>query len=218
MNVSSIRYIFNKKFKNNEFIIDRTGCKMIEIIGASFIADAPIIFGDFNDEYFQKELAWYYTQSLSIYDLDTIPPQLWQSTADDDGIVNSNYGNLIFSKERHTQYLNVLNELRTNPLSRRAVMVYTRPEMQYEYNENNRNDFICTNAVAYYIRNKKIYAVVEMRSNDAVFGYMYDKAWQEHILQQLCDDLDLSPGTIIWQAQNLHIYERHFNFLKGTKQ
>jgi len=217
MRVNHIRDTFLQKYNSNDFTIDRTGKKVIEIIGASFIADEDIIFGVFNEAYFEKELNWYYTQNLNISAMDN-PPALWRSTADNDGVVNSNYGYLIFSDTYHNQYLNALNELQNNPLSRRATMVYTRPEIQHQYNQNGRNDFICTNAVSYYIRNGELDAVVQMRSNDAVYGFNYDRAWQSHVQQQLADDLDIEVGNLFWQCQNLHVYERHFMYLtKGNK-
>jgi thymidylate synthase len=57
--------------------------------------------------------------------------------------------------------------------------------------------------------------VVQMRSNDAIFGYKNDYDWQCHILRQVCLYTDKLPGNIHWQVQNLHIYERHFKYLEN---
>ena len=38
---------------------DKTGVKCIELIGASFLADEPAIFGTPNIDYIQKEINWY---------------------------------------------------------------------------------------------------------------------------------------------------------------
>ena len=93
-------------------------------------------------------------------------------------------------------------------------MIYTRPSIWVEYNEHGKNDFICTNAVTYYIRNDELQAVVQMRSNDVVFGYKNDIAWQQNVLEALSADLNIEPGFIQWQVQNLHVYERHFHLVK----
>jgi thymidylate synthase len=53
-----------------------------------------------------------------------------------------------------------------------------------------------------------------MRSNDVVFGYKNDYAWQQYVLKTLASDLGIEPGAIQWQVQNLHVYERHFNLVK----
>ena len=112
---------------------------------------------------------------------------------------------------------NALDELIKNPDSRRACMVYNRPSIWLEYKENGKNDFICTNAVTYYIRDGYLDCVIQMRSNDVVYGYKNDYAWQQYILSNLADDLDLEPGNMIWQVQNLHVYEKHFDLIKPKK-
>ena len=126
---------------------------------------------------------------------------------------SSNYGWCIWTKENGWQYENVLAELRANPESRRATMIYTRPNMWYDYSFNGRSDFMCTNAVQYMIRYGKLEAVVQMRSNDVVFGYKNDYAWQKHVLDTLANDLETIPGSIHWNVGSLHVYSRHFDLV-----
>jgi thymidylate synthase len=65
------------------------------------------------------------------------------------------------------------------------------------------------------IRDKRLIVVVQMRSNDVVFGYRNDYAWQNYVADQLCDDLQLyREPKIIWNVGNLHVYERHFDMVK----
>ena len=40
-----IRNLFKSKLSDEKFSIDKTGQKTIEVIGASFLADEPSIFG-----------------------------------------------------------------------------------------------------------------------------------------------------------------------------
>jgi len=63
-------------------------------------------------------------------------------------------------------------------------------------------------------REGKLNAIVTMRSNDAVFGYPNDLAWQTFVLERLCNDLKLEVGNIHWNVGSLHVYERHFNLLE----
>ena len=196
---------------------DKTGVKCLELIGASFLADEPAIFGTPNLEYIKKEIDWYESESLNINDIygpDKEPPAAWQYAADPDGFINSNYGHLIYSNVYHNQYNRVLQELSTAPDGRRAMMVYNRPEIWDDYNMLDMNDFICTNAVAYYIRNDYLNCCVQMRSNDVVYGYKNDYAWQQFVLHELANELGLEPGRMIWQVQNLHVYEKHFDLVK----
>ena len=93
-------------------------------------------------------------------------------------------------------------------------MIYQRPSIWLEYNDQGKNDFICTNSVTYYIRDDVLHCVVQMRSNDVIFGYRNDYAWQEYVLCELADELGVDDGEIYWQVQNLHVYERHFDLVK----
>jgi|TARA_Y100000385_G_C12996351_1_gene595117 thymidylate synthase len=215
--VNDIRKHFIGELNDGAFTTDKTGQNTIELLGASFIADEPAIFGTPNQEYINREIDWYISASTNIhdiYDRGTAPPEAWQYAADNHGNINSNYGYLIFSDIYYRQYDNVLTELLENPDSRRASMIYQRPSIWTEYNENGKSDFICTNAVTYYIRNDELQSVVQMRSNDVVYGYKNDYAWQQYVLTTLAKDLGIQPGFITWQVQNLHVYERHFNLVK----
>ena len=50
-------------------------------------------------------------------------------------------------------------------------------------------DFMCTTHVQYFINGNLLDASVYMRSNDAVFGYINDLAWQRYVLMKLALDL-----------------------------
>ena len=223
--VTDIRKYFIGELNDEAFTIDKTGQKTIELIGANFIADEPVIFGKVNQTYVDAEITWYENQSTNIHDIygrgnQQPPPHAWQYAANEHGEINSNYGYLIYHPRFYQQYDQVLDELLNNPDSRRGTMIYTRPSIWKEYNDNDKNDFICTNAVSYYIRDNRLDCVVQMRSNDVVFGYKNDYAWQEFVLKRLASDISFSrgeeiePGYITWQVQNLHVYERHFALVK----
>lgn len=214
MNVQNIRDIFKENLYNEDFVIDKTGVKLLEIVGASFIADEEAIYGKVNYDYVEREIEWYNSQSLNVNNIPGNIPKIWQDISDRDGFINSNYGWCIFSKENHDQYQNVLNELNNNPRSRRATMIYTRPTMWNDYNRNGMSDFMCTNAVQYVIRDNKLDCIVQMRSNDVVYGYKNDRAWQKYVLEKLAKELCVEVGNIHWQVGSLHIYERHFELVK----
>jgi thymidylate synthase len=221
-NVQDVRQYFIDELKDEAFTVDKTGQKTIELIGASFIADKPAIFGTVNQEYVDAEIQWYEKKSTNINDIHTNkePPAAWIYTANAHGEINSNYGHLIYSDKYYNQYDMVLDELLSNPDGRRATLVYNRPSIWIDFCESGKNDFICTNAVTYYIRDGLLHSVVQMRSNDVIYGYKNDFAWQRHVLNSLCFDYNcgkrhlIQPGHIIWQVQNLHVYERHFHLVK----
>lgn len=214
MTVNEIRERFKDKLHCEKFVVDKTGVKMIEIIGASFLADEETIFGPVNWDYVNREIEWYNSTSLNVNDIPGKTPEIWKQVADPDGFINSNYGWCVYHPDNGYQYDRVKEELIKSPYSRRATMIYTRPTMHSDYNFNGMSDFMCTNAHQYVIRNGKLHVIVQMRSNDVVFGYRNDRAWADHVLTKLANDLEIDKGDIHWQVGSLHVYERHFDLVK----
>lgn len=222
-NVNTIREEFKRKYKAKEFTGDDDS-QTIEIIGASFVADEQSIFGNPNQEYIDAELTWYQTMSRDVNDLADIYGKrvaIWDSVADCDGKINSNYGWCIYSYENYHQYTEVLTKLLKEPGTRQATMIYTRPTMHQDATKCGMKDFMCTNAVNYYIRDGQLNAVVQMRSNDIVFGYNNDYAWQNSVMHKLIKDLfangfSVGRGNIYWNVGSLHMYKRHFKLLEDV--
>lgn len=211
--ILDVRTYFKWQLAKKNFVTDKTGCKMLELRSASFLADESAIFGTPNEDYIRREIEWYMSCSRNVNDIPGEPPAIWKQVATPDGCINSNYGWCVFSFENGNQFHRVENELRANPESRRAVMIYTRPTMWEDYNRDGMSDFMCTNAVQYMIRDNKLEAHVQMRSNDVVFGYKNDYAWQLHVLMLLAGKLEVLPGDIYWNVGSLHVYERHFHLI-----
>jgi hypothetical protein len=57
--VQDIREYFINQLKLENYVTDKTGCKMLELPGASFLATEPSIFGTVNEEYVSREIQWY---------------------------------------------------------------------------------------------------------------------------------------------------------------
>ncbi len=223
-NNDDVREELLEKYLNKEFVIDKTGVKTVEIIGAQFLADEPTIFGKVNEDYVSREIDWYLSQSLFVKDIHKPVPAIWENVADSEGKINSNYGYLIFSKKNGRQFDHVCEELKRNPDSRHANMIYNRPSMHTDYNKGGMSDFICTNNVQYFIRDDKVVVDVNMRSNDAVFGFRNDFSWQKYVQMLVAmslyeTDFANHLGEIHWKASSLHLYESQFyllDFYKGT--
>ena len=214
LTVKDIQIELYNKLINKEFVTDKSGVKTVEIMNASFLADREAIFGTVNEDYVERELQWYLSESLNVNDIPAPVPAIWKAVATPDGRINSNYGWCIFSEENGNQYINVIEQLKANPDSRRAVMIYNRPSMHKDYNKDGMSDFMCTNAVQYLIRDGKLNALVYMRSNDAVFGYKNDAAWQQWVLDKVAGVLGIPAGNMYWNVASLHVYERHFDLIR----
>jgi len=210
-----IRDMFAAAYRSSQ------GGDTLELFGISFLADEDHIFGKPDTEYIRREIEWYESMSRNVNDIEGRTPKIWIDIADPAGYVNSNYGHLIYSSRNGDQYRNALDALIRDPSTRQAVMIYTNPQMHTQAFEQGRHDFVCTNTVQYVIRHGKLHAIVQMRSNDAIFGYRNDYAWQKYILESLVSDFTalagsptdsgkpLEVGDIIWQVGSLHIYPRH---------
>ena len=217
-NVQEIKSQFKSLLKNQEFTIDKSGVKTLEILGESYLADEDVIFGTLNTDYANRELEWYLSESLNVNDIPEGAPAIWKQVSSKDGYINSNYGWCIFSNENGFQYANALLELLSFKDSRRALMIYTRPEMWHDYNRDGMSDFMCTSTVHVLIRNDTLIYIVNQRSCDAVYGYKNDMFWHRFVYEKLFNDLSkyyhLKKSPIIHQVGSLHIYERHFKFLE----
>ena len=217
--VNDIRHSLANALAIEDYVVDKSGVKTIEILNACFVADEATIFGKISGDYVKRELQWYRSMSLKVADIPGGPPEIWKQVASKDGLINSNYGWCIYSEDNGYQFTKVVDELVKSPLSRRAVMIYTRPSMHEDYNRNGMSDFMCTNTVQYYIRGGKLHASVYMRSNDAIFGYKNDYAWQDYVHKEVLNAINGRCGTVyalgdlFWNVGSLHIYERHFNLV-----
>lgn len=206
----NVREQFVNLLRNQEFVTDKTGVKCIEIVGANFIANEDHLFGAVNHDYVARELAWYKSQSLNVNDIPGEVPAIWKAVATPSGEINSNYGWAIWSPENGNQFWNALSELKRNPYSRRATMIYNRPSMWSEYNREGMSDFMCTFATQHFVRSNKLITNVLMRSNDAWAGYRNDFHWQKYVHKLLSTELQVEEGDIIWSAGSLHVYEKQF--------
>lgn len=213
---SDIRQRFAESYVLDDFVTDKSGVAVLEILNASFLTSAGVIFGKQNPEYVERELQWYLSQSLKVADIPGKVPAIWQAIAGKTtGEINSNYGWCIFSRDNGLQYCHTLAELQSNPASRRAVMIYTRPSMHLDYKRDDMSDFICTNTVQYFIRRNKLHTSVSMRSNDSWAGYRNDWAWQDYVRRRLYLDLlpnypNLDLGDMFWNVGSLHLYSSQF--------
>lgn len=222
--ISNIFKSFKEDLKNKDFYIDKNNVKMLEKIGFSFCLNPKqwkinTDFKSSNISYIKKELKWYLSQSLSINGyVDDI--KIWKYTANKHGEINSNYGYLVFSEDNGSQFENAYKSLINDRYTRQAVIIYTRPEIHTEAFESDKKDFICTNLNHFFIRNNRLIMIYQMRSNDFIYGFFNDFAWACFLYRKMFRKLkktykDLEYGYIQWNADSLHIYERHFDIFKN---
>lgn len=216
---NDIRNTLIEKYKNKQF--DDTG--NVSIVAASFVATEPFIIREPNYEYVEREIQWYLSESLNVHDIPGKTPTIWEQVSDKDGFINSNYGWTTFSEENYSQFDKVVKELSENKASRQGVVIFIRPTMHEDSKRNGMHDFICTYCYNFKIEEDKLYMIVNMRSNDCVYGYDNDYAFANYVFDRMLEELqkthkDLSKGCMFWRADNFHVYPRHFKFLEENEQ
>lgn len=169
------------------------------------------------------ELCWYVRGDI---DLETMLyyNKRMSRFSDNNMTINSAYGARILNKkwfgdspvEDVGQFDNVIEELKKDPDSRRAVMHINEPRDLFKAVTIGSKDVPCTMSLQLLIRDRKLHMHVLMRSNDVVWGMPYDvfsfTCLMECFLYKLqeagvpVDDLGCYHHT----AGSLHLYETHF--------
>lgn len=104
----------------------------------------------------------------------------------------------------------VINELKRNPSSRRAVIdVRNNNEDMYS------NDPACLQHIQYFVRDGKLECKVLFRSNDACKAAFMNMFALIMLQKKIADALGLPVGSYTHRANSFHCYERDFDLLKG---
>jgi thymidylate synthase len=158
--------------------------------------------------YAELEWNWYESKNRDVRDLAK-HAKIWNTMHDGSGIVNSNYG---WQISRQDQLEKVVEQLKQNPLTRRAVLsIYDGKEID-QYSK----DTPCTLSINFYctvlpIDGIFINMTVNMRSNDLVYGFCNDQYCFSKLLEKVSIMTGYKIGTYTHFATDMHIYERHFN-------
>ena len=161
----------------------------------------------FNQDYAEYEWNWYLKGDRDASEIAE-RAKIWkQMMVDGTTEVNSNYG---YFWNKNYQLSRVIQELKTNKETRRAIVVH------YDINELDRykHDTPCNDVLNFYIKDDKIHLTVFARSIDLVFGFCNDQYTFAKLMEMVAFQLDIPVGEMHWMVTNLHIYPRHYDMLK----
>jgi len=217
-------------YNNPEFSSSPRGMKVKEIIGYQFRIinprnRIPYVAGrDFSIHYMIAELLWYLSGNNSTSWISNYS-SFWSKISDDGKTANSAYGARIFKPHDRisagldpdwTQWNYIINELKSDPDSRRAVVHIRSPQDSILASL----DVPCTLSLQFFLRNDKVHMVTSMRSSDVILGLAYDvpafTVFQELLALQLTKELGrpIGLGTYTHLSASLHVYERHFKMVE----
>ena len=178
-----------------------------EIMGASIVVNlvnckSLIIPGRTNLAYMLGELTWYLSADNSLEFISKFG-KMWNNLSDDGETCNSAYGHLLMN-DPFNQIEQVIQILKNDKNSRRAVMNINRPNMF----KGTTKDSPCTISVQYMIRNGKLNCFINMRSNDVWLGLPYDIVFFTELQRYVAARLSVDAGFYYHNAASLHLYDR----------
>lgn len=158
----------------------------------------------FNKDYADYEFDWYIKGDRDALEISE-KAKIWKNMMIP-GTTNvvSNYG---YFWNKNNQLDRMIEELKNNPNSRRAILIhYDIEELDiYKY------DTPCNFALNFYIRNGKLELSVFARSIDLWFGFCNDQYCFSKLMEIVSKKIEYPIGQMHWSITNLHIYERHWD-------
>lgn len=167
--------------------------------------------GGTNLTYLAAELLWYWSARNDVAFIDKFA-KLWAKVSDDGIHANSAYGFILQKKHGFNQIEKMIELLKFDPYSRRAIININIP------NENviETKDEPCTICLNYQIREGKLHATTVMRSNDFRFGALNDLGFFISLQKYIAKRLNVPVGTYHHYCMSLHFYDRDFEFFKAV--
>jgi thymidylate synthase len=166
-------------------------------------------FRNWKNSYAQLEWDWYLSANRDVSEIKK-QAKIWDKMHNGDNLVNSNYG---YQWSRNNQLQFIIDELTQNPNSRRAVItIYDGKD-----HELHSLDTPCTLNIVFNITDDKLNMSVLMRSNDLWFGFCNDQYCFSKLQELIALKLNLEIGWYYHFANNLHLYDKHFDSLINHK-
>lgn len=108
------------------------------------------------------------------------------------------------------QYDWLINELKRNPSTRRAVLAIRDPNVDMEV-----DDPACMQHIQYFIRDNKLHCKVLFRSNDACKATFMNAFALIMLQKKIADELGIEVGTYTHRANSFHCYEKDYPMLES---
>lgn len=160
------------------------------------------------------ELLWFLRGDTNIQYLHDHKVTIWDEWADENGDLGPVYGSQWRSWPDGRggtidQIANVVNEIKTNPYSRRLMVTAWNPaEIQ---------DMAlppCHCLFQFYVSNGKLSCQLYQRSADIFLGVPFNIASYALLTMMMAQVCDLEPGDFVHTLGDAHIYQNHLDQVK----
>jgi thymidylate synthase len=173
------------------------------IVNEPSLKDFWLPYRNISQKYSDKELEWYWTADNKCETIGKYA-KMWLSLTDDGVTNNSAYGYILFKKYGFNQVEQIIELLKNDPTSRRAILNISDPTLD----RIETKDLQCTIALQFLIRDGKLEETVYMRSNDVYFGLPYDYIFFITLGEYIASQLGIELGKYIHHATSMHMYLR----------
>lgn len=163
-----------------------------------------------SDTYLFAELIWYFSGSEDVRFIGSFASK-WIDITDDGITSNSAYGACIKHRYGFDQLEKVIELLKKDPNSRRAIINLNVPNRFVIETK----DELCTIALHFMIRDKKLNCTAMMRSNDIWFGFPYDVVFFTELQKYIAMRLNIDCGTYTHFSTSIHAYKNQMDKIKN---
>ena len=154
-------------------------------------------------KYLFGELVWYFAGRQDLEFISKFS-SFWENISDDGVTCNSAYGHLITAKYGFNQLEKIVELLKKDPDSRRALININVPNEKVIETK----DEPCTICLQFLIRDGKLDCTGIMRSNDVWLGFPYDVVFFTELQKLIAQALGVGYGTYTHFATSFHMYTR----------
>jgi thymidylate synthase len=163
-----------------------------------------------------KELFWIWQmKSNVVQDLRDMGVTIWDEWEQEDGTIGKAYAYQLRKTYKNglDQVDNTLHEIKNNPSSRRIITTL--------WDVNDVKDMALTPCVwntQWQPQGNKLHLTVGIRSNDAPLGQPFNVFQYYVLLRMFAQVTGYEVGTLTFNINNVHIYDRHEETLKEQLQ
>lgn len=194
---------------------DRTGTGTLSVFHRSLRFNLSEGFPLFTSKFVSfksvlAELLWFISGSTNNNDLRAMGCTIWDEWADDKGELGEIYG-YQWREFGNDEYLNgfdqlswLINEIKTNPNSRRLYVTATNP-----LSRDNQALDCCHNYFQVYIVNGKLNLYFQMRSTDVFLGLPFNIASYALLTNMLALECGYNVGELVYSGVDVHLYKNH---------
>jgi thymidylate synthase len=194
---------------------DRTGTGTVSLFGAQIRYDLSKYFPlittkNVHFKAVAHELLWFLKGSSNIKYLQDNGVRIWNEWADDDGELGPVYGVQwrswkSASGESVDQIKNVIDQIKTNPNSRRLIV------SAWNVGELDKMALPpCHLLFQFYVADGKLSCMLYQRSADLFLGVPFNIASYSLLTHMVAQQTGLEVGEFVWTGGDCHIYSNHF--------